>query len=74
MNHIQFGNKGELYINLGSNTNGGVAGSLSQSGKMIENYFSASTVVAELSNPSFDGFIEYDAIQDGTPIDRKSVV
>ena len=68
MNQIQFGNKGELYVNLGSNTNGGVPGSLSGSGVMKENYFSASTIMASLSDPLFDGFIEYDALDDGSPI------
>jgi IPT/TIG domain/Glucose / Sorbosone dehydrogenase len=68
VNQIQFGNKGELYINLGSNTNGGEPGRLSGSGRMKENYFSASTIVADLSHPNFDGFIEYDAPDDGSPI------
>ena len=73
VNQIQFGNNGELYINIGSNTNGGEPGSLSGSGKMKENYFSASTVVANLSNPLFDGFIEYDAPDDGSPINFNGV-
>jgi glucose/arabinose dehydrogenase len=32
-----------------------------------ENYFSASTVVANLSDPLFDGRITYDALDNGTP-------
>ena len=68
MNQIQFGNKGELYINIGSNTNGGAPGLLSGSGKLKESYFSASAVVVDLSHPLFDGFIEYDALDDGSPI------
>ena len=68
INQIQFGNNGELYINSGSNTNGGEPGRLSGSGRMKENYFSASTIMANLSHPLFDGFIEYDALDDGSPI------
>ena len=68
MNQIQFGNQGELYINIGSNTNGGEPGRLSGSGQMKENYFSASTLIANLSHPMFDGFIEYDALDNGSPI------
>ena len=68
MNQIQFGNQGELYINIGSNTNGGVPGGISGSRQMKESYFSASTIVADLSHPLFDGFIEYDADDDGSPI------
>jgi IPT/TIG domain/Glucose / Sorbosone dehydrogenase len=73
VNQIQFGNNGELHINIGSNTNGGVPGGLSGSGILKENYFSASNVVANLSNPLFDGFIEYDALDDGTPINYNGV-
>ena len=73
MNQIQFGSNGELYVNVGSNTNGGVPSRLSGSGKMKENYFSASTLVIDLSHPSFDGFIEYDAPDDGSPINFKGV-
>jgi glucose/arabinose dehydrogenase len=73
VNQIQFGHKGELYINIGSNTNGGVPGPLSGSGKMKENYFSASNVVAKISDPLFDGFIEYDAPDDGSPINFNGI-
>ena len=64
---------GELYINIGSNTNGGVPGSLSGSGRLKENYFSAATNVADLAHPSFDGFIEYDAPDDGSPVNATGV-
>jgi glucose/arabinose dehydrogenase len=57
-----------LYINIGSNTNGGVPGRLSGSGQLKENYFSAATIEADLKNPLFDGFIEYNAPDDGSPI------
>lgn len=73
MNQITFGNQGELYINIGSNTNGGVPGRLSGSGIMKENYFSAATNVANLAHPMFDGFIEYDAIDDGSPVNATGV-
>jgi glucose/arabinose dehydrogenase len=73
VNQIQFGNQGELYINIGSNTNGGIPGRLSGSGIMKESYFSSSNVVAKLSDPSFDGFIEYDAPDDGSPINFKGI-
>jgi glucose/arabinose dehydrogenase len=73
VNQIEFGNHGELYINVGSNTNGGVPGRLSGSGLLKENYFSASTLVANLSKPEFDGFIEYDAIDDGSPIGSNGI-
>jgi glucose/arabinose dehydrogenase len=73
VNQIEFGNRGELYINIGSNTNGGVPGRLSGSGLLKENYFSASTVIANLSNPIFDGYIEYDAPDDGSPRSRRGI-
>ena len=57
----------ELYIQIGSNTNGGIPGQLSGSQKQRENYFSAATLVANLG-PGFDGFITYDAEEDGNPI------
>ena len=73
VNQITFGNRGELYINIGSNTNGGVPGRLSGSGIMKENYFSAATNVANLAHPMFDGFIEYDALDDGSPVNATGV-
>jgi glucose/arabinose dehydrogenase len=67
VNGIEFGNKGELYIQVGSNTNGGIPGPLT--GKQIQkdNYYSASTVVANLADPLFNGYITYDAVDNGTP-------
>jgi glucose/arabinose dehydrogenase len=73
VNQIEFDNTGKLYINIGSNTNGGVPGIISKSGRLKDNYFSASTVVADLANPLFDGFIEYDAPDDGSPINMVGV-
>jgi glucose/arabinose dehydrogenase len=67
VNSIVFGDNGELYINIGSNTNGGVPGRISRSGKLIESFFSASVVVARLALPTFNGAIQYDAPNDGNP-------
>jgi len=68
LNNIHFGDNGELYIQSGSNTNGGVPGGLSSSNIMGENYFSASTIVAHMGETCFDGDIAYDADIDGFPI------
>jgi hypothetical protein len=64
---LEFGDKGELYIQCASNTNGGNPGPLT--GKQIQkdNYYSSSTIVAYLSDPLFNGRITYDAADDGTP-------
>jgi IPT/TIG domain/Glucose / Sorbosone dehydrogenase len=35
---------------------------------MTDNYFSSAILVANLGSPSFNGFITYDAVNDGTPI------
>ena len=40
---------------------------------MKENYFSAATLVADLSNPTFDGHIEYDALDDGSPTNYSGI-
>jgi IPT/TIG domain len=73
VNQIEFGNNGKIYINIGSNTNGGVPGKLSGSGQLKENYFSAATIEADVKNPLFDGFIEYSAPDDGSPINYVGV-
>jgi hypothetical protein len=62
------GNNGELYINVGSNTNGGIPGKLSASGLMRESYFSGATLVANLGKPGFNGFVTYNAQIDGDPV------
>jgi hypothetical protein len=38
-----------------------------------ENYFSAGATVANLASPTFDGFIEYDTIDDGNPVNFTGV-
>lgn len=67
VNAIEFGDQGEIYIQIGSNTNGGIPGPLT--GKQIqkENYFSAATVVAYAADPDFEGDIVYSAPDDGIP-------
>lgn len=67
VNGIEFGNQGELYIQIGSNTNGGIPGPLTGKQIQMENYFSAATLVANMADPLFDGFITYDEHNDGTP-------
>jgi glucose/arabinose dehydrogenase len=67
VNGLEFGDKGELYIQVGSNTNGGIAGEFA--GVMQEeNYFSAATLVAHMGNSNFDGALMYDADDDGNPV------
>jgi glucose/arabinose dehydrogenase len=68
VNGIYFGNNGELYIGVGSNTNGGIPGELSGSRIMKDNFFSAAILVANLGEPGFNGFITYNAPIDGDPI------
>jgi glucose/arabinose dehydrogenase len=68
VNGIFFGNSGELYINVGSNTNGGIPGELSRNLLMSENYFSAAILVANLGKPTFNGFITYNAANNGNPV------
>ena len=59
VNGLEFGDNGELYIQVGGTTNAGVPGALSSSGLQDESLFSAATVVAYLSRPNFKGFITY---------------
>lgn len=73
LNGLTFGDNGEMYIQVGSNTNGGLAGPLSGSQLQKENYFSSSTVVAELSDPLFDGIISYDKDDDGKPVSGRGI-
>ena len=68
MNGIYFGNDGELYIDVGSNTNGGIPGELSRDLLMSENYFSAAILVANMGRPTFNGFITYNAKNNGNPV------
>jgi len=72
-NNIEFGDNGEIYIQCGSNTNGGIPGPLTGSQIMKENFFSAATVVAYMGRPNFDGNITYSALDDGEPDLTKGV-
>jgi glucose/arabinose dehydrogenase/uncharacterized protein involved in tolerance to divalent cations len=60
INGMDFGSNGELYIQIGGNTNAGVPGALSSSGKQDEGVLSAATVVAHLSRKNYDGNVKYD--------------
>lgn len=61
VNGIEFGDRGELYIQVGGNTNAGVPGPLSSSGKQKDGLLSASTLVAHLSRPGYDCNVMYDS-------------
>ena len=65
VNGLEFGDEGQLYIQVGGNTNAGVVGALTASHIQKDNVLSSSTLVAHLSDPNFDGFITYDAADDG---------
>ena len=60
VNGLVFGDRGELYINVGSNTNAGIPGPLSSSGKQKDAFHSGATLVAYLNRPNFQGKIELD--------------
>jgi glucose/arabinose dehydrogenase len=68
INGMEFGDHGELYFQIGGNTNGGIPGELSTSGTQRENFFSAATLVANLGQGCFNGQITYDAVVDGSPV------
>ena len=54
-------------ISFHSNTNGGLPGPLTANQEQTENWFSASTNVAFLSDPNFNGNIVYSKPVDGIP-------
>jgi hypothetical protein len=62
------GNNGELYISVGSNTNGGIPGELSPARTLKDNYLSSAILVANLGKPNYEGNIRYDKEVDGDPI------
>jgi glucose/arabinose dehydrogenase len=68
LNAIVFGDNGELYFTVGSNTNGGVPGEMSKSRTLKENFLSGAINVAYLSHPDFDGDIKWSAPDDGNMI------
>lgn len=65
VNGIEFGDNGELYVQIGGNTNAGVPGRLTGLRMQKENPLSAATIVAQLSDPKFNGTIQYDADDNG---------
>lgn len=65
VNGLEFGNNGELYIQIGGNTNGGIPGRLSSTQKQKDSFLSAATLVAHVSKPNFNGALTYTAEDDG---------
>ena len=59
INGMEFGDNGDLYIQVGGNTNAGVPGALSSTLLQDEGMLSAATVVAHVSKPGFVGNVEY---------------
>lgn len=59
INGLEFGDAGELYVQVGANTNAGVPGNLSSTGLQEDGYFSGATLVAYLSRPNYNGTITY---------------
>lgn len=59
VNGLEFDDNGNLYIQIGGNTNAGVPGELSSSGLQKEDYLSAATLVAPIKKPGFNGNVEY---------------
>jgi IPT/TIG domain/Glucose / Sorbosone dehydrogenase len=68
LNAIEFLDNGALLFTCGSLTNGGLPGKLSNSGKLKENFLSASVGIAYLSHPDFNGEIKWSAPDDGNMI------
>jgi glucose/arabinose dehydrogenase len=59
VNGLEFGDNGELYIQVGGNTNAGVPGDLSSSDLMEDAIFSSAMLVAHLSRLGYGGTVEY---------------
>jgi len=68
INALEFGDNGELYFNIGSNTNAGLPGQLTGKQVQRETGLSAATLVAHLAMPNFDGTITYDKDDDGNQV------
>lgn len=60
VNGLVFDDNGNLYIQVGANTNAGVPGNLSSSGLQEDGVFSGATLMAHLNRLNFDGDITYD--------------
>ena len=65
VNALEFTDYGSLLVTVGGNTNGGVPGALSASRRLKEGVLSAALLEVHLSKPNFDGFLTYDAPDDG---------
>ncbi|OUL26907.1 hypothetical protein BV372_26140 [Nostoc sp. T09] len=65
VNGLTFDNKGDLYINIGGNTNAGVINA--NIGGIPESPFSAAILKAEISKPTFNGQIKYSLPSDFKP-------
>lgn len=59
VNGMEFDDNGDLFIQVGGNTNAGVPGALSSTLLQDEGVLSAATVVAHVSRPNFNGNVEY---------------
>ena len=59
VNGLVFGDNGDLYIQVGGNTNAGVPGKLSGSRSQEDNVLSSATLVAHLGSENFNGTLEY---------------
>ncbi|MBD2210373.1 PQQ-dependent sugar dehydrogenase [Nostoc linckia FACHB-104] len=57
INGLTFDNKGDLYINVGGNTNAGITND--NIGGIPESPFSAAILKAEISKPTFNGKVQY---------------
>jgi glucose/arabinose dehydrogenase len=68
INGILFGDNGELYFAMGSNTNGGVNDGKLSEYILKESFLSASINVAYVSHPDFNGTITWSEPQDGNMI------
>lgn len=64
-NSIVFGDNGDMYVQVGGNTNAGYSESNDLIGGVPESPMSAATIVAHLRNPGFDGAITYSTTEPG---------
>lgn len=51
----------QLYVQVGANTNAGVPGPLSSTGRQEDGLSSGATLVAYLNRTNFDGKVKYDS-------------
>lgn len=65
VNGMDFGDEGELYVQIGGNTNSGVPGKLTSDSIQKENVIFAATLAAKLWDLYFNGHLTYDADDDG---------